>query len=247
MFKRIVKFDNWVGGLLGMDIFSENYSVNNFTFWTEIANLIILIVLNFYDLYLFRKNPARILFILVTLFASGQAIIKLYTFIVFLNNIRDHVARAEKYITNFNTKTSNEIFEKWLMIICHSFLLTIILFFSVNLIVSIYPIIFYFIFGEKVLHFGFELPIIDWRTSSIAYLINFAWCCYAVTQFCIAGVSAVFLSTFPIILSFGQFELIVSFLQDLDELIRTNINGEKNQEIKKQVHQIVEMHNELLE
>lgn len=248
MFKRIVQFDNWIGGLLGADIFSNGYSIHNFKFWLDISNFVFFVLLNCYDLFLFRQEAARVFFILVSLFAAGQESIKLSTYIFYLENILDHVARAEKYITNYNTKAANEIFEKWLMIICHSFFLAIVLFAFVSFAISIYPIIFYFIFGEKVLHFGFELPFIDWRTSNIAYFINFAWCCYLVALYCIAGVSAVFLSTFPIILSFGQFELINSFLEDLDNIVKSQGKDSSNDvEVKQQIKKIVEMHNELLE
>lgn len=66
-------------------------------------------------------------------------------------------------------------------------------------------------------------------------------------QYCIAGVSAIFLSTFPIILSLRQFELVVSFLQDLNEVIKSNEKKQDDEATSKQIKKIVEMHNELLE
>lgn len=239
--------DNWIGGLLGADIFSQGYSINNFKFWFEMSHFIFFIFLNLYDLYLFRNEAARVFFILVSLYAAGQETIKLLPYIFYLVHILDHVAQAEKYITSFNTKASNDIFEKWLMIICHSFGFTIIVFAFVAILISTYPVIFYFFFGEKVLHFGFELPFIDCRASSIAYFINFAWCCYLVILYCTAAVSAVFLSTFSIVLSFEQFKLMDSFLQDLDELIQSNGKNQHDEAISLLIKKIVDMHNELLE
>lgn len=86
-----------------------------------------------------------------------------------------------------------------------------------------YHIIFYFFVEERILHFGFELPFIDWHTN-FGYTLNFIYSESILFLFVVAAFASIFCSTLFIIKSFGQFELNKMLLDELDAFILANDN-----------------------
>lgn len=247
MFRKVIQYDNFVASVVGCDIFTKGYTMLSFHCIFCVSNLFILFFLNIFDIFLFADDLSRVFLLLVTLFSGTQIIAGLFTFIVYKEDILDHVARVESYISRFNTESANKIFEKWVLILCHVMSVNTFVFLSAGFLIIVYPVIYYLILGEKILHFGFEIPFVDWQTSAIGYLLNFAWCAFLVISYAFAAISTTFLGAFPIIMSLGQFELIKHFLKELDNVVRSNDKSERDDEIKKRISTIAEMHNELLE
>lgn len=168
----------------------------------------------------------------------------MYTFVFHRKKNIDIVERLEKFLSNFNTKEANETFEKWLMITSHIGLFSTIMFGFCTILIFIYPIIFYFIIGEKILHFGFELPWVDWKTLP-GYALNFAYCGTLSFLYIIGQIAAVVLSIIYVVVAFGQFELLKVLLDDLNKLAVANKKGKNDEKIQKLIITITQMHNEL--
>ena len=147
MFHAIHNWIRYAGAVVGCDIFWEDFTLKQPLFMFSILNLVFSIYLHCYDLYLFRDDLLRCCFLLVTMVVCGQMLIKLNTFIFYRSKMIELLDRAFKFLTNFNTERSNKIFEFWIVIICH--------------MVFIYPVIVYIFTKEWILHFGFELPLLD--------------------------------------------------------------------------------------
>jgi hypothetical protein len=246
MFKNMVEKVNWVGKLIGCNIYSKNFSPRTIPFFLLNLTLFGYMALNFYSLYLYRYNLERFFFCLVTLAATMLGPPMIYTFVIHRSEHLDLVARNEKFLSNFNTEASNQIFEKWIVITCHVSALLFVTVLFCSLMIFIYPIIYYLIVGEKVLHFGTELPLVDW-TTPLGYFLNFAYVATLVHTYCCAINATLIFTIFYIVVSFGQFELLTHLLENLDELILKNKKGEHNAEIKEQIRLIAQMHVELLE
>jgi hypothetical protein len=133
------------------------------------------------------------------------------------------------------------------MVMSHIVLFATVLFLFCSALIFIYPIIVYLIIGEPILHFGSELPWINWKTSFTGYALNFVDNGFNIYAFVVSLISAVSLIASLIVIPFGQFELLKVLLEDLNELAVTNKNGKHNSAIRKLIGTITEMHNELFE
>lgn len=156
----------------------------------------------------------------------------------------DLISRIEKFVTNFDTAKNNAIFEKWIITCCHISGLIIIGICAGCLLVLIYLLIYYAIVGEKILHYGFELPFVDWY-KWLGYSLNLLYVTILVYTYSLAIIASVIVISFYLIMSFGRFELLKFLLEQLDELIVGNKNGENDDKIKDSIRKIAQMHHEL--
>lgn len=246
MFRRIVAYVNLLAGRCGCNIFSIDFTFNSLCFYVAFGNVISCFIITFYDFILFREDLVRICFLMLTLGVGVQGLSKLYTFAYYRSNILDLVARTEKFLTNYNTRSANEIFEKWLLIICHVGLAITMLIGLCSFLIVIYPLIFYAFMNERILHFGLELPWIDW-TSILGYMANFIYASSLVYLYVFGFISSCFLSISLLVSSFAQFELVKVLIEELNEIIISNVDGSRNDEIKSYIKCITDMHNELIE
>jgi hypothetical protein len=246
MFKNIIERTNFITTFVGFDVFTPSYTPFNRRFILSFVNCLAFIAISLYDIFIFRTDLVRVCFILVTLGFGFQGISKISTFVFSRSKIVDLRDRCERFLTNFNTKETNEMFESWLMISCHIGVSQFALFFACACLFLIYPIIYYLICGEKILHAGNELPLIDWHTSSLGYAANFLYDISLIYLAFFTYVGTCFLNVLFVLMALGQFELLKMMINDLDEMIKSNDNGSKNDAIKKQIKLIVDMHNEVL-
>lgn len=246
MFKIIIKRINFIANIIGCDIFSDDFSVLKFHFLSSVGNLFGFYALSFYDIYLFRTDLVRLCFCLVTVGLGFQGLNKLYTFLVHRPQILNLCDRIEKFLTNFNHHKVNQAFEKWIIIACHVGSLLILTLAGCGFLIFVYPIIYYFFSGEKILHFGFELPMIDWHTN-VGYFLNFLYSGSLFYLFIPATIASCFLTLYLIIMSFGQFEVLQVLLEELDEMILAEGNETSSDRIKSHIGLIAEIHNELVE
>jgi hypothetical protein len=247
MLRKIIQYLNFVGSYLGCDIFSPDYSPITIRFVLCMVHMNGYFFVIFYNFYMFGDDLARVCFCMVSFAAVIQGGIKFYTFIFHRKNILNLFDRLEKFLTNFNNKRTNEIFEKWLMITSHIVLFATVLFLFTTVLIFVYPIIVYLIIGEPILHFGFELPWIDWKTSLSGYTLNFIYGGMSLCCFLIGLITTVSLIVSFIVIPFGQFELLKVLLEDLNEVAVNNETGELNFAFKSLIATITEMHCELSE
>ena len=245
--KKCLNLPNFFAKMLGVDILSSGFSFFSAPFAFTMFNLLLGLAIHIYDLYLFQKDLGRVFFILVTGAAFSQGILRINVVICYRANIYDHLAIAESFLMNSISEAADRIFEKWMLMLCHTSALVAALVFIYCAAAMAYPIVVYFITGTRILHFGFELPFIDWQNSLIGYGLNFILGCY--TIYAVVGVVylCALLFIFPIIVNLGQFEVIQSLLEVLDKLIIGNENNSNDSQIKSYIKIITESHNDLLE
>lgn len=246
MLRKIIKFSNFMAFFVGCDVLTPNFTVMTSRFLLSVVSLIILFFAMFYNILEFGNDLIRFSFCIVALCSAIQGAFKLYTFISHRDNILNIVDRLEKFLTNFNTQRMNEIFEKWLMITSHVGLFITVLFVVCTFMFWVYPIIVYLFAGEKVLHLEIALPWIDWKTTS-GYALNFVYCGSVLFLYVSSQVSTLFWIVTFIVVTFGQFELLKVFLEDLNELAVTNEKGKNDKKIKQLIKTTAQMHDELLE
>jgi hypothetical protein len=184
------------------------------------------------------------MFCLVTLGNGIQGGSKLITFIVGKNKIIELTKIGDnflKYATESDLSKNSIL--NW-MNICYVMTKSITnLFFSLSVLVFLYPVIFYLIFGESILHFGFVIPGID-ATTIHGYLINFCHHTLQIYIVCFALVLTLCLNIIFISLALLQYNALINQLSLLDDEIQ---KSSLNQTIiDKMISQIIEQHTELL-
>lgn len=247
MFDKIIQHDNSLVTLTGFSIFTPRWTVWNPFAITLLVNFVIIFIVHIYDLYLFRDDAGRFFLLFLSLSAFVQSLAKLYTFIYKMDIILDQKKTVESFLKAFENNTKmNQIYEKWLLIVCHVMVSCMGVFIGIYMIGIFYPVAMYFVFGERILLFGFEIPFLDWNESIFAYLLNCFWQDYMTLLFMLGSTSSVFLCAYPVLMIFGQFEVLKTLINELEELILSNKRGENNGKIKSHLKKIIQMHNEVL-
>jgi hypothetical protein len=102
-----------------------------------------------------------------------QGIAKIYTFVI----SRKKIMKVNSIIRDYHEQIDHPEIQKKLenMLILSAFFKYFLVFAYVGFacLVFIYPFVIYLLFGERILHFGFEIPGIDWQASLLGYGINF--------------------------------------------------------------------------
>lgn len=246
MVAKITAFVNGVAKLEGCDIFTEDYTPLNLRLALGSSVLIINVFMTFHNVYYFGNDLVRFCFLMVAFASALQSVSMLDLFIGDREKIKGLIRRIEKLCEKHNTAKFNAIFERWIILSCHFALVIGIVLILCGLLIFVYPAIFYAIFREKILHMGFELPFVDWRTT-FGYTLNFIYVGAAIFYFLIGLFTSIQLTILNIFLSFAQFEFIGTLLNEFNELIAGNQTGENAIKIKKIIGEITENHYELIE
>lgn len=133
------------------------------------------------------------------------------------------------------------------MIAAHVIAGLTVLYISTFILLVIYPIIFYFIFKEKILLCGIELPFINWKDSWIGFGINFAYQILILFIFFCGSVFCLCIIICFITSGVCQFHVMKILLDELNELAIANKNGIKDDEIRNKIKFLVETHLNLIE
>jgi hypothetical protein len=111
--------------------------------------------------------------------------------------------------------------------------------------IIIYPVIFYFVFDEIILHFAIEIPALDWKNSWIAYAVNYFHHCIILTTFTLGSIPSISAVVIYTSTAFAHFDILISLLEELDKLTVSKIE-EKEVKIKAMIKMIIEHHMELI-
>lgn len=233
--------------IIGANIFHSNHRKLNLNLVLTIIYLNLTFVLNVYDVYIFRDDLVRDIFCVLSISAEIQSYAKVYVFIFLKKNCTALKIKGENFFKKFNNKKSNEIFEIWMMRTAHIGVLIFFLFIVTTIIIITYPIIYYLIAQERILHFGFEIPMLDWKSSWFAYSLNFFHQASSFILFVIASIPSIVIIVIYIMTSLACFDILSILLKDLNEIAIKNENGCKNKDIKEMIKFILEVHLELIE
>lgn len=236
-----------VCSLVGCPFLQNNFKILSFWPIVAVANLVIYTFAILYNLYESRNDISRVLLLMVNIAALFQGILRVNVFLIKREKISDLVARSERFITNFNTQRSNEIFERWLMILSHLGAFMTIQFTILAAGATLFPLVYFAFSGELILHSGFEIPFLDWH-KSFGYILNFIYGGWTqIYYFVVSQFVSTFLLLLFVLLAIGQYEILNSLLDELSVLANGNKNGRHNAEIKTLIGKIADMHNELIE
>ena len=247
MFQKLIEIVNLVLSLVGFGFFTPGWTLYNLTASFMFGNFFLVLFVHGYSLNLYHNDLERVFFLLMTLTGSVQGSAKLYTYVFKLEIILDQMKKLENFLKNFENVKMCKIFEVYLLIVCHAMIAATVIFLAFGLATTFYPILGYFIIGERILIFGFEFPFLDWKTSILAYAFNLVWNYLLTVIFIIGTLSSIFLSLFPILMTLGQFKVLETLLKELEEFIKLNKNGKNDKKIKDQLKIVAEKHNEILE
>ena len=247
MVDEIMEFALKWGRLIGAGLLDQDYKTANKTIIFVVLLLILTCTINIYDIYLFREDVIRCVFCLLTFSAGIQSFAKCYTFLWMRNNILNLRKQSEKFHEHFSSLKSSKIFEEKFMIAAHVIAGLSVLYITAFILIAIYPIIFYFIMNERILHFGIELPLIDWKNSWIGYGINFGYQILIVSIFFCGSIVSLCIIICFMTSGIGQFDVLDILLDELNELAIKNDKGEKNDEIRKKIKFLIQTHTNLME
>lgn len=246
MYAKVIKVINTGAAVIGAGVLGENFTFFNLRFFFTLTNVLGFLTISVYDIYLFADDLFRVCFLLLTLSVLFQALSLLQTFLYKKEKIIEIVNRVRKFLDNCNTPKANEISEKWIMIACHCGLSFAAIYATAFALIMLYPLIYFLMYGEMILHFGYELPMVDWHTA-FGYMLNFAYTLMICIIFVIGLATSTAINVVFIAMSFCQFELIQMHLEELDQLIVCNKDGESIARIRKYIGEVTDLHNELVE
>ena len=230
---------------VGWNIFSTNFTVHTFIFYGLFFDIVSYFIINFYNIYLFREDFIRSTFCVVTLGMGFQGAIKLYTFVF----RRSDMLRLHDLIVIFQQSvTSLEIqkaLENSVINSCSAALFLIPAYIISATLMFIYPIVYYIIYDEKILHFGFILPFID-EHSQFGYALNFFH--HSLQIFLVVNVLVASNIVFVMFVNgaFSQYDALTILLQELDTIASQNDDGCNDQLIKQYIKEIASIHVDLM-
>jgi hypothetical protein len=243
MFHELIKATNFLGKLVGCPIFSPDFTIVNPIFFVLVVDIVIYLAVSFQNIYAFREDFERQIFCVVTLGMGFQGIVKLYTFVFRRPNILKLMEIAEEF---HKASSDKKIFERRMMISAHVGSFFGFVFMGADLLVFIYPAIYYAIVGTKILHFGFIFPGIDW-TTPLGYSLNFMFHTYQLYAVITGIYISSFLTVFLMLNAFGQFETLELEIENLGELAKRNRKNRNDEKISNLMKTITDEHVKLLE
>lgn len=217
MFHKIVHYINAIGRLIGCHFFSEDFTYTNPMLIILLVDLITYLLISFQNIYFFRDDFVRVVFCTVTLGMGFKGAKKLYTFIFKRNSMLKLNALAESFHKSATGEKAIFGFEKWMLVSCHVGIFCAIIFYSCGFFMFIYPVIYYLLTGNKILHFGFIIPGMGWETYH-GYALNFAHQVFQIYIVMNALMLCSFSSLFFIINAFSQYASLEALLDNLSDL-----------------------------
>ena len=246
MFKKSLKITfGTFCRLIGCDIFSDKFTVHTFLFYGLVIDLISYLIISFQNIYSFRNDFIRSTFCVVTLGMGFQGAIKLYTFIFHRSDMLkyyDLTVLFQQSVQNFKIKNT---LENSVLNSCIAALILIPMYLVCAILVFIYPIVYYMIISEKILHFGFILPFID-AESHLGYLLNFFYHSLQIFIVINATISSNILFILFINSAFGLYDALKILVQKLDLLTKENDDRCNDDLIKQYIREIASIHVELI-
>lgn len=246
MFQTTVKFANFIGRSIGVNILDTDFSNWNLLLLFNYFDMVTYFMISFENIYSFRDELERQVFCVVTLGMGFQVAVKLYTFIFKRSEILELISMTKNFCGSSNDVRAKQCSEKWILISCHLGAFVGFLFFGCALLMFSYPFIYYGIMGEKILHFGFVIPGTDWKSPQ-GYTINFFHHTYQIFAVIMGLYGSVVITLILILQAFAQYDSLKIMLDDLNAFAVNNLDGRQNRIIKICIGRITDEHVKLLE
>lgn len=245
MFREMLLFLNSFAKILGCNTFTPGYSPINPVFIIIMTFMFSLIAEHFYCIYIYRDDSYKMIFCILSVPTIIQAAVKIYSFIINRDKLYIIFSHVDTFHQTFYEATTRKVMEECIMNSCHLCLVLSILMITGGVLVLSYPVLFYVIFGERVLHFGFHLIFIDF-TKPLGYALNIFNNFFAVSTFIIGTILTCIDISMCVLNAFGQVNVLKIYLKELDELAKAK-DEKKEVEIKEKIAQIIDLHNFFIE
>ncbi|KAL7029969.1 hypothetical protein ACKWTF_006451 [Chironomus riparius] len=243
IFKYAMKWARLCGG----EIFDKNYKFTNKKLLFTVILLTLTSIINIYDIFLFKNDIVRCVFCLLSFSCEVQSFAKIYSFLWLHINFLNLRKQCEKFHEHFSSLTSSKMFERKFMIAAHVITILTILYICTFILLVLYPMIFYLIMNERILICGIELPFIDWKESWIGYAINLTHQMMCLFTFFCGSIFSLCVTICFITCGVCQFDVLKILLDELNELIVHNKDGNKYQEIQGNINFLAKTHANLID
>lgn len=246
MYRELLQMSMRPAKYLGANIFDESYKKYNWLIIAIFSLLTFTFIITIYDIYLFRKDLVRCAFCIINLTASFQSYGKLYTFIFMKENCILLKTKGEKIHQDFKDEKHAEILEKWMIRAAHVGFFITLMYIVVCFIIVIYPSLFYFILGERILHFGIEIPLLNWKNSWFGYALNYIYQSMCMICFTLGSIPTITIVVIYISTAFAYFDILSILIEELNQMTRISDENLKNNQVKAMIKLIIEHHMELI-
>ncbi|XP_053679057.1 uncharacterized protein LOC128729678 [Anopheles nili] len=241
----VVSFINNIAGLIGMHVFSADYSATNPLFVVVLIDVFLFFCVNLYTLIISFGDLVNFMFCFETILYAGIAFIKIDVFVRHYKTIHE----LNHFLIEFNRRyrhdpeqrellMSNTV-DLWLLIAVFNICTFVapILIFSYSLVWTVTI--------DYVLPFGFLLPTIGFdyfRGFVMNYLFQLLEACLLVP-----GLMGAMTSIMMFLMNAClQIDMLQLELKRLSKFCAANIDGQHTVEIRKRIHEIIDHHIEHL-
>lgn len=226
--RHVIVAPNAAARLAGLDIFTEGYTIIQWTVFFGIFFIGVYLFNCAFTAYEVRNNTKDLIFCLVTFGMAPHESVKFYTFLFF----REEFLWMHQYTMNLYRE---ECCDRTInMMMDNIFLLSVIvkmmmISYTFSIIsIDLFPLAYSLITGEKIFPFGIYIPFVD-HTTWFGYFVNFMLqvllTLYVISES--MGPDSMYMIT--MMSSFMQIDLLILSLKDLSNKILANdLNVEQN-------------------
>lgn len=218
MHQKLIATVTFISRFLGCHLLAPDFSMANPMLLIVIADLFIYLFTSFHNIYTFRNDFVRAVFVTVTLCMGFQGVNKLYTFMFLRQNIRKLVEISKSFPESFKDEEKVEIFSEWLLVFSHVGYYGFFFLFGCAVMVFFYPAVVYVVSGEITLHFGFIIPGTDEKTVS-GFLVNAIFQTLQIYVALFGLYIPIYYCVLFLLSSFALYDALESLLDDLGEIL----------------------------
>jgi hypothetical protein len=184
------------------------------------------------------------IFCVVTLGFGCQCGMKLYTFLYRRDDILKLFSTNKSFIDTSHSDKAQQ-FEYWIHFSSHVGLIMGIVFYGFAFLVFLYPAIYYAVFGEKILHFGFIIPGTGTETV-LGYSLNIAHHVLQIYVVICAVYASEFTYIFLMLNAFAQYDVLELLVDDLNILTKSK-DTKTRLDIKACIAELTDQHVKIME
>ncbi|XP_049299842.1 uncharacterized protein LOC125772315 [Anopheles funestus] len=242
----IVEGINWVGGLLGLDVFTPNFSAGNLHLRLVLLNTFAFFWINLYNLSTTYGDLVEFMYCLETLLYVGIACIKIYVFV----KHKTLIVNLQKFIEQFFESFHGDPEQDALLVrsLQNTYLLVALFGFcscSAAMLMFVYSLM-WSIAVEYTLPLGFFIPTVGMDHLE-GFALNYAFQLFESTLMVIGIISSECAFFMMLQNACLQVDMLLLELKRLGRLGASNTDGHHTAEIRTRIQAIIVHHIDHLE
>ncbi|XP_039432321.1 putative odorant receptor 83c [Culex pipiens pallens] len=234
-YDSLIVIPNRIAKIIGLDVFSENYKVLTWNWFSLIMMISVYFYCTAITAYEVRFDTGDLIYCLVEGGIGIQGLAKIYTYLVYRKElVWIHQYTKQLYREACNAETKSMLMDNiFLLKVAIIVMLMCYAFTSISLITA--PMLFSIMTGEKILPFGFYIPYLD-RTEWFGYLINYAVHLYDTIYVSAEDMAADTIYMITMLSAFTQIDLLMMSLKETSQILDKddeNLQAHLNSVIKR--------------